>query len=331
MSLKGYLSLTPLAVLSLLWLSVCLADNQKLSFFTVSANSTSSTTVPPSNGKSGTTVPPSNGKSGTTVPPSNGKSGTTVPPNNGKSGTTVPPNNSKSGTTVPPRNGTSSAFVKVNSPAPTSRAKSNNLLDNNSPMWDGLIGCRKEHEGHNAKTPVLLMECISDRFLVLLGKTKSNDSLKRELNSRGLEVADKYFDFTRMTALAFGRNWMKLSLEEKRRLVQEFRTVLFDNYSDGLSRFLGYKSSVVSSDTSDIQSIVHTIVSDGHPDHVTKVDYYLLRVNGDWMIYDVSVSGISLISSYRQQLEATYGSEGMDGVFEFLRQINKENKDNVVS
>ncbi|WP_092484151.1 MlaC/ttg2D family ABC transporter substrate-binding protein [Candidatus Ichthyocystis hellenicum] len=201
----------------------------------------------------------------------------------------------------------------------------------NSVLWAELSHCQDEDGGQSAKTPALLIECLSDRFLTLLRKSKVDQSLQREVGDHGLSISAKYFDFSRMAALAFGRNWGDLTIDQRRKLIEEFRGLLFQNYSAGLSRFLGFKSSVVSSDTNDRQSIVRTSVSDGQPDHATRVDYYLLRINGRWMIYDVSVSGISLISSYRQQLESVYQTKGFDGVMVFLRQIKKEGKERVVS
>ncbi|CUT17029.1 MULTISPECIES: MlaC/ttg2D family ABC transporter substrate-binding protein [Candidatus Ichthyocystis] len=201
----------------------------------------------------------------------------------------------------------------------------------NSMLWSELSHCQDEDGGQSAKTPALLIECLSDRFLTLLKKSKVDRSLQREVVDHGLEVSARYFDFSRMTALAFGRNWGGLTIDQRRKLIDEFRGLLFQNYSAGLSRFLGFKSSVVSSDTNDRQSIVRTSVSDGQPDHATRVDYYLLRIDGRWMIYDVSVSGISLISSYRQQLESVYQTKGFDGVMVFLRQIKKEGSERVVS
>ena len=39
------------------------------------------------------------------------------------------------------------------------------------------------------------------------------------------------FDFTRMTALAMGRNWRAASPEQQQRLVDEFRTLLVRTYA----------------------------------------------------------------------------------------------------
>src|SRR3954467_189681 len=46
-----------------------------------------------------------------------------------------------------------------------------------------------------------------------------------------------HFDFTRMTALAMGRNWRTASPEQQKRLTDEFRTLLVRTYSGALNQY----------------------------------------------------------------------------------------------
>ena len=45
------------------------------------------------------------------------------------------------------------------------------------------------------------------------------------------------FDFTRMTALAMGRNWRQATPEQQKRLTDEFRTLLVRTYSGALTQY----------------------------------------------------------------------------------------------
>ena len=50
------------------------------------------------------------------------------------------------------------------------------------------------------------------------------------------------FDFTRMTALAMGRNWRSASPEQQKQLTDEFRTLLVRTYSGALT---GYRDNTM--------------------------------------------------------------------------------------
>src|SRR5258707_10226444 len=45
------------------------------------------------------------------------------------------------------------------------------------------------------------------------------------------------FDFTRMTALAMGRNWRSASPEQQKQLTDQFRTLLVRTYSGALANY----------------------------------------------------------------------------------------------
>src|ERR1039457_2215520 len=51
-----------------------------------------------------------------------------------------------------------------------------------------------------------------------------------------------YFNFSRMTALAMGRNWPKANAEQQKSLTGEFRNLLVRTYSSALST---YKNQVI--------------------------------------------------------------------------------------
>ena len=46
-----------------------------------------------------------------------------------------------------------------------------------------------------------------------------------------------YFNFQRMTALAVGRDWSKATPEQKKRLSEEFKTLLVRTYSNALTSY----------------------------------------------------------------------------------------------
>ncbi len=55
------------------------------------------------------------------------------------------------------------------------------------------------------------------------------------------EKALPHFDQTGMTALAVGVHWRKATPEQKKRLVEEFRTLILRTYASSISAFADWK------------------------------------------------------------------------------------------
>jgi len=132
------------------------------------------------------------------------------------------------------------------------------------------------------------------------------------------------FDFERMTALAMGRNWRNASPEQKKRLVDEFRTLLVRTYSGALNQYrdekIDYKP--LRMNPSDTDVVVHTAVMKpgGSP---IPMDYSMGKTAAGWKAYDVVVGGVSLVTTYRDEFNSTVQASGIDGLIKTLADKNR--------
>ncbi len=132
------------------------------------------------------------------------------------------------------------------------------------------------------------------------------------------------FDFTRMTALAMGRNWRAASPEQQKRLVDEFRTLLVRTYSGALNQYrnetIDYKP--LRMNPADTEVIVRTAVlkPGGSP---IQIDYSMGKKPDGWKAYDVIVGGVSLVTNYRDEFNQQVQSGGVDGLLKTLADKNK--------
>ena len=132
------------------------------------------------------------------------------------------------------------------------------------------------------------------------------------------------FDFTRMTALAMGRNWRAASPEQQQRLVDEFRTLLVRTYSGALNQYrnetIDYKP--LRMNPADTEVIVRTAVlkPGGSP---IQIDYSMGKKPDGWKAYDVIVAGVSLVTNYRDEFNQQVQSGGVDGLLKTLADKNK--------
>ncbi|MFH2133788.1 MAG: ABC transporter substrate-binding protein [Pseudomonadota bacterium] len=140
-----------------------------------------------------------------------------------------------------------------------------------------------------------------------------------------------HFDFTRMTQLAVGRPWRMATKEQKEALVREFRAMLVRTYTKVFSTYPDPEVEVKSARLLDeneatVRSIIR--VSDGR---VVTVDYEMRKKDGGWKAFDVTVEGISMVTSYRGSFADEIKQVGIDGLIKTLSEKNRDAGDVAVA
>jgi phospholipid transport system substrate-binding protein len=133
-----------------------------------------------------------------------------------------------------------------------------------------------------------------------------------------------FFDFTRMTRLALGRNWNTATPDQQKSLVTEFRTLLVRTYSTALTSYrdqtIDFKP--MRSQPGDTEVTVRTVVNQTRGDPVT-IDYSMEKLADGWKVFDVAVSGVSLVTNYREDFATQVKNGGVDGLIKTLQTKNK--------
>ncbi len=133
-----------------------------------------------------------------------------------------------------------------------------------------------------------------------------------------------HFNFSRMTALAMGRNWPKANTEQQKVLTNEFRTLLVRTYSTALST---YKNQVIEfkplrAAAGDADVTVKTQVKQPGTEPIS-IDYGMEKTPAGWKVYDVVVGGVSLVTNYRETFNAEIRDGGVDGLIKSLAGKNR--------
>jgi phospholipid transport system substrate-binding protein len=137
-----------------------------------------------------------------------------------------------------------------------------------------------------------------------------------------------HVNFERMTASAVGPSWRQASAEQKKRLQEEFKTLLVRTYSGALSQVSDQSISVkpLRSSPEDKEVVVKTEIR-GHGDPI-QLDYRLEKTPSQglgWKIYNLNVLGIWLVETYRSQFAQAINANGLDGLITQLADRNKAN------
>ena len=139
-----------------------------------------------------------------------------------------------------------------------------------------------------------------------------------------------HVNFTRMTASAVGRSWRTATPEQKKRLQDEFKTLLVHTYSGALGQIkdqtLHFKPARFS--PADTEVVVRSEVR-GKGDPI-QLDYRMEKTPTGWKIYDLNVLGVWLVQTYRTQFAQEINAKGVDGLIAALAERNRSNTANDV-
>ena len=132
-----------------------------------------------------------------------------------------------------------------------------------------------------------------------------------------------HFNFQAMTALAVGQNWKAANAEQKKQLIDEFRTLLVRTYASALAAYSEQKFDFrpLRAKPTDTDVTVHVRVLQPGAQAVT-IDYAMEKTAGGWKVYDVMVGGVSLVANYRTEFTTTIRESGVDGLIKTLHAKN---------
>jgi phospholipid transport system substrate-binding protein len=179
---------------------------------------------------------------------------------------------------------------------------------------------------HAAMTPPdELVKNVMLDIQQIIASDKGLQSGDREKNIRLIEQkALPHFDHVAMTALAVGPNWRKATPEQKKRLSEEFRTLLVRTYASSLSAFgdqkLEFRPLNLKPDDTDVTVQVRVLKSGAQP---VSVEYDMEKTPDGWKCYDVRVAGISLVVNYRTEFASIVRDKGIDGLIAALENKNR--------
>ena len=133
-----------------------------------------------------------------------------------------------------------------------------------------------------------------------------------------------HFNFTAMTALAMGQNWNKASPEQKKRLTEEFKTLLVRTYASALAAYseqkFDFRPLRAKATDTDVTVNVRVLQPGAQP---VTLDYSMEKTAHGWKVYDVMVGGVSLVANYRTEFANVVRSSGIDGLIRDLQAKNR--------
>jgi len=132
-------------------------------------------------------------------------------------------------------------------------------------------------------------------------------------------IAAPHFDFEHMSRLVLGKHWNKATIAQKTRFPEEFRNLLVRTYSTALNQYSD--QAVFFSPGKNVRGntdvTVHTEIRQSTGPAI-PLDYRLHLKNGKWLVYDVVIDSVSLVTTYRGSFASVIRRHGMDGLLSRL-------------
>lgn len=168
------------------------------------------------------------------------------------------------------------------------------------------------------KTVDEVLRIVSDQELK---KPQNEQKRRRELKAS----IGRIFDYAEMARRSMARHWKERSPGEQKEFVQLFETLLENSYAGKIESYnqekIVYLKENVEGDYAEVKSKVVTARRDEY-----TLDYRLLNKGGKWMVYDVVIEGVSLVSNYRTQFNKIITGQGYGELVKKLRAKSEEIK-----
>lgn len=174
-------------------------------------------------------------------------------------------------------------------------------------------------------SPDILVDNTAQEILAIIKQDKDIQSGNKAKILEQVETKIlPHFNFARMTRLAMGKNWSKATPQQQQELEKQFRTLLVRTYYKALSVYSHHTIKVVPLNTmvGDTNVTVKTQVMQSHGPTVT-INYSMEKTSSGWKVYDITVSGISLVINYRGSFNSQIRKGGVEGLLKTLSEKNR--------
>jgi phospholipid transport system substrate-binding protein len=154
----------------------------------------------------------------------------------------------------------------------------------------------------------------------------SDPSLKGKTDQRRARVrkiSEGVFDYQDTARRSLAQHWNDRTPEEQKEFVQLFADLLERAYFSKIDHYQGEKVKYGAETIDGDEGLVKTtIVTNSGTD--VPVDYRMHLGNGRWLVYDVVIEGVSLVSNYRAQFNKIIRTESYQALVKKLRAKDSE-------
>ncbi len=152
-----------------------------------------------------------------------------------------------------------------------------------------------------AGAPTDQLRAQIDRAVKILEDPElKKDGKQRERRAAVRQVANDIFDFSETAKRSLARHWASRTQAERDEFVLLFTDLLERSYISKIELYGGEKIKFVGESVDPDGAIVRTRLVTKQGSEI-PIDYRMHARGDKWLVYDVLIEGVSLISNYRTQ------------------------------
>ncbi len=157
-----------------------------------------------------------------------------------------------------------------------------------------------------------ILSIVTNPALKSPSKTAEQEKLIRQ-------AVDERFDWEEMARRSLATHWAKRTPEERKEFVPLFADLLERTYMKKVEDYSGEKV-VYEGETKegDYATVKVKIVTKKNKDIL--VDYRVKKEGNNWLIYDVSIMGVSLVNNYRTQFNSIISQSSYETLVKKLKE-----------
>jgi phospholipid transport system substrate-binding protein len=176
-----------------------------------------------------------------------------------------------------------------------------------------------------AGEPTEQIKLTIDKMIDILGDPALKDPAKVEERRKLLrDTASERFDWREMARRSLAKHWQQRTDAEIKEFVPLFTDLLEKTYMKRIENYSGDKVSYDGEKVKGQYSLVKVRIATSKQTEIPVV-YRLRKKGSQWLIYDVSIEGVSLVNNYRKQFDSVILSSSYQGLVEKLKEKAAKN------
>jgi phospholipid transport system substrate-binding protein len=177
--------------------------------------------------------------------------------------------------------------------------------------------------------PRALIEKTTGEFLQAVADNREEIREDPDLAHRLVdEIVTPHIDVDTTGRYMLGKHWREGTPEQRDRFLFELRKMLVRSYANALAEYkagdqINYISERVSNDGN--MAVVRVQIPRPRTNQPADVAYRLHKAGGEWKVFDVTIEGVSMVTTYRSTFRVKLDRQGLESVIEELAALNNRN------
>jgi phospholipid transport system substrate-binding protein len=171
-----------------------------------------------------------------------------------------------------------------------------------------------------AGEPAEKIKQTTDKILsILTDPALKNHSKEEERKKLIRRAVDERFDWEEMARRSLATHWNQRTAREKKEFVRLFADLLERVYMNKVEDYSGEKIQYEGEREDRDYAIVKVKIATKKNTDI-DVEYRLKKEGNEWLVYDVSIEGVSLVNNYRAQFNSIILQSSYENLVKKLRE-----------